>query len=253
MNKIKDSGIGDKIIELWKHGYSGDRIAELTGSVVTGRSVLRFLNREGVATHDSRRLVKCENCGKEFKKVRNLWRKSKHHFCKKECYWEYLKNPAYSRSIYHSRQARKVVRSLGYLPSPEEPVHHEDYDTTNNDPGNLMVFASNEDHTRWHKMGEERSGVIPVWPPSKVAWVKGVLGEKGVEPKKIHRTVCDAEGVKWPKCSSCGKDMKKDGMRMNLPVGVVACSAKCHYKLKPRGVGDDVVKDLIKKGIVVPA
>lgn len=186
MDKIKDLGIGNDIIKLWYQGYSGDRIAEMTGSVVTGRSIIRFLNRSGIATHDSRRVVNCEHCGKEFKKVRGVWRKSKHHFCSHECYWEHLKNPDYYRSVYHMRQSRDVVRSCGYHFGVDEVVHHIDGDNRNIDPDNLMVFANNGDHTRWHRMGEERSGVIPVWPPDKVEWVKGVLEESGVIKKKIH-------------------------------------------------------------------
>ena len=191
MDKIKDSGIGEKIIDLWDIGYSGDRIADLTGNVVTGRSVLRFLNRNGIATYDTRRVVRCEYCGKEFKKARNLYRKSNHHFCTKECYWAHLKNPDYYRSVYHMRRAREIVKELGYIPSPEEVVHHDDFDNRNNDPGNLTVFANNGDHTRWHRLGFERSGVIPVWPPEKIEKIKKILKAEGRIPKENHKTVGD--------------------------------------------------------------
>ena len=39
----------------------------------------------------------------------------------------------------------------------------EDGDTENNDPPNLMAFASHSDHMRWHRAGGEESGVIPIW------------------------------------------------------------------------------------------
>lgn len=42
---------------------------------------------------------------------------------------------------------KKLGRSL----YPEEVVHHIDHNRGNNDPDNLMVFASSADHTAFHK------------------------------------------------------------------------------------------------------
>lgn len=41
---------------------------------------------------------------------------------------------------------RKLGRSL----LPEEHVHHRDLNKLNNDPDNIMVFATNGDHARFH-------------------------------------------------------------------------------------------------------
>ena len=39
---------------------------------------------------------------------------------------------------------------LGRYLLPEETVHHRDLNKLNNDPSNLMIFASNSDHVRFH-------------------------------------------------------------------------------------------------------
>lgn len=38
--------------------------------------------------------------------------------------------------------------------SAQEVVHHIDYDRSNNDPSNLLVFATEQEHTRFHNTGE---------------------------------------------------------------------------------------------------
>lgn len=161
MNKINKVGIGDTIKWLWDLGYSGDRIATMTGGVITGRSVLRYLNRCGIQTTDTRKLVECENCGVEFRKQRSVFRNSRLHFCCMPCYHAHLKNPDYIRSTLGSREARKIVRECGFMIQPIEVVHHEDSDTTNNEPSNLMVFANHGDHMRWHR--GDRDLVKPLW------------------------------------------------------------------------------------------
>ena len=42
---------------------------------------------------------------------------------------------------------------LGRYLLPEEVVHHKDFNKLNNNPNNLMVFATKGDHTRFHKRG----------------------------------------------------------------------------------------------------
>lgn len=41
-------------------------------------------------------------------------------------------------------------QKLGRRLLPEEFVHHRDLNKLNNDPNNLMIFASNGDHARFH-------------------------------------------------------------------------------------------------------
>jgi len=161
VDKIKLAGIGDEILSLYDMGYSCDKIAVMTGDIVVGRSILRFVGRHGRKTWDTRRDVVCENCGEEFKKGRALFLKSRKHYCTHRCFSENIKNPDYIRSAYGSRMARKRVRDCGYYLVEGEVVHHKDGDCNNNNPGNLMVFANNGDHARWHR--GDRSVVKALW------------------------------------------------------------------------------------------
>lgn len=47
----------------------------------------------------------------------------------------------------------KAEEMLGRELKEEEIVHHKDRNRSNNSPDNLMVFASNSDHSRFHKTG----------------------------------------------------------------------------------------------------
>lgn len=54
-------------------------------------------------------------------------------------------------SVYlHVIIAEKI---LGRYLLPEEVVHHKDLNKLNNNPDNIMVFATKRDHTRFHKNG----------------------------------------------------------------------------------------------------
>ena len=46
---------------------------------------------------------------------------------------------------------------IGRYLLPEEVVHHKDLNKLNNDPDNLMIFASNSDHSRFHANGCDES------------------------------------------------------------------------------------------------
>jgi len=162
--KIKKFGIGEEILELYDLGYSGDKIAVMTGDLITGRSVLRFAEKNGRKTWDTRKDAVCAlpSCGITFKKVRSVFLRARRHYCTKEHYWKHLENPDYVRSVYGMRNARKAVRDCGYYLIDGEVVHHKDGNTTNNDPNNLMVFACHGDHMRWHR--GDRDIVKPLWP-----------------------------------------------------------------------------------------
>lgn len=55
-------------------------------------------------------------------------------------------NPAGAVYTHMLVAEQKLGRSL----LPEEVVHHRDLNKLNNDPDNIMVFASNSDHLRFH-------------------------------------------------------------------------------------------------------
>jgi hypothetical protein len=52
-----------------------------------------------------------------------------------------------------------VAMALGRCLTRAEAVHHVDHDTQNNDPSNLMLFASNRDH----KLFEGAGSPSPLW------------------------------------------------------------------------------------------
>lgn len=73
---------------------------------------------------------------------------------------------------YYGRLAHRVVaeKILGRPLKENEVVHHMDFNRRNNNENNLMIFASNADHNRYH--GQLRSffafGKIPDKPVKEV-------------------------------------------------------------------------------------
>ena len=80
-------------------------------------------------------------------------------------------------------------QKLGRHLLPEEVVHHKDLNKLNNSPDNLMIFASNGDHTRFHmyNCNEETLRVN-----SDGAYI--------CEEKKFY-------------CVDCGAEITRDGIR----------------------------------------
>lgn len=85
-------------------------------------------------------------------------------------------------------------RMLGRLLSDEEKVHHEDRNRKNNSPDNLIVFATNADHSRYHKTG-----------------IKVLEGDHYISPKKLNY------------CPVCGKINNN-----------IFCSQKCFKESQKR-------------------
>lgn len=83
---------------------------------------------------------------------------------------------------------------LGRLLSDEEKVHHEDQNRKNNSPENLIVFATNADHARYHKTG-----------------IKILKGDHYISPEDVH---C---------CPICGKKANN-----------IYCSQKCSQEAQKR-------------------
>ena len=91
---------------------------------------------------------------------------------------------------------------LGRLLKPEECVHHIDYNKTNNNPDNLMIFKTNSDHMAYHN------------------GVKAILNEDGAYmcPEKINKNICPVCGKnnKSSDAKMCTECYKKDIIK-NIP------------------------------------
>lgn len=126
-------------------------------------------------------ILHCDTCGKEFRRlyVAGIF---EHNFCCRECAkvftsqrmtaYNEIHNPTamtggrrealrYARlgkghkDTYEKtfgRHTHRIVaeQMLGRPLKPGEVVHHIDGNKRNNNPNNLMVFASQKEHTEWH-------------------------------------------------------------------------------------------------------
>jgi len=119
----------------------------------------------------------CERCGQHFEK------KWKSRFCSRQCWLKVHNNPerngAVARATVEARADRlrgtgtkksyikrggrhehRVVAEevLGRALRPGEVVHHLDENRRNNEPGNLIVLATQRDHAKLHQW-MKRSGL----------------------------------------------------------------------------------------------
>lgn len=63
------------------------------------------------------------------------------------------------KRVKRIREHRLIAeRILGRLLTPKEVVHHKDDDHSNNDPSNLVVYASNAEH-----LAQTIAGQVPNW------------------------------------------------------------------------------------------
>lgn len=72
----------------------------------------------------------------------------------------YLDSNGYLRYTHNNKLVHRDVaaKKLGRKLRKEEVVHHKDRNKLNNDPANLWVFKSQDDHDRVHKQDARRHG-----------------------------------------------------------------------------------------------
>lgn len=126
--------------------------------------------------------LKCDGCGKIIYQYPSQVARSEEHFCSRACHMAKLNadmNPTRmtpevrsklslsrlgsgDRKTYQKLNGRHIHRQVAEMilgrPLKEgEVVHHINRDKRDNRPENLMIFASQAEHAKWHKEhdGEE--------------------------------------------------------------------------------------------------
>jgi hypothetical protein len=152
----RDLGIKEQYIKLDRIGD----IAEKHG--ISRQAVWKILRRLGVDTSSRQGTERqCPVCDSTIPVSRG---DRKHHnsYCSSICYRTYLSTlgETYKPSAYHSRLSRKAVIEAWpeYQPGVHI-VHHIDKDCHNTSLSNLMVFANQADHLRYHR----GIAVEPLW------------------------------------------------------------------------------------------
>lgn len=107
-------------------------------------------------------------------------------------------------------------QKLGRLLKKNEVVHHLDEIKTHNNPDNLIVFKTNSDHSRFHKIGEK------------------ILQNDGTY-------ICPISASKIKKCERCGKYYIYSNMNKNKKY----CSDEC-YKTEL----DNIRRYKIENGLI---
>ena len=93
--------------------------------------------------------VECAFCGREFSRFRTRASKTMADYCNTECYHASRENPNYVPWRHGQRLARAIVAQHIRL-TYDMVIHHVDGNNRNNDLSNLVVFASQSDHIKYH-------------------------------------------------------------------------------------------------------
>jgi len=122
---------------------------------------------------------------------------------------------------------------LGRFLTSEETVHHIDYNRSNNDPNNLMVFKTHSDHIIFHGGGES------------------ILQEDGTYiaiSKENKCNICGdtcSSGAKL--CMSCYLKIKAKNIPSKVLLESLVYEKPCSIIAKDYGVSDKAVEKWCKK------
>ena len=130
---------------------------------MTRQGVFKVLKKAGIDTTKGQRIKRtCPVCGVEILRVRCRARNINTSYCSAECYRSYLESlgETYKPSGYYSRVARETItKYFDYHPEEGHILHHINKDCSDNRKINLMVFANQGDHVRFHRGIQ----VTPIW------------------------------------------------------------------------------------------
>jgi hypothetical protein len=156
----------EKAKELWANMYSLQMISDEIG--FSRQGIKKALNLAGVDTSKDAtwQNLECPQCGEMFKKSRALTRNHPGKmYCNSKCYYDSIHNPNFVQWRHGTRIARDVISE--YMDIPDMAVaHHEDGNERNNDVRNLMLFANQSDHGKWHRAANH--GVSPIFNGSLI-------------------------------------------------------------------------------------
>jgi predicted DNA-binding protein YlxM (UPF0122 family) len=130
---------------------------------VSRQAIHKLLKNAKIDTTKHKIQVSCTNCGKTLHRWKMNIRRNKHHFCDVECYR--LFKEAGLPTLY-SRQGSNIARSVVsqyFALQSEHRVHHKNKNQFDNSIENLMVFANQGDHIRFHN----RFDVNPIFDGSE--------------------------------------------------------------------------------------
>ena len=122
--------------------------------------------------------------------------------------YEYITDKTHPRANADGSVYLHIViaeKKLGRFLLPDEVVHHRDLNKLNNNPDNLMVFATKGDHTRFHMCGCDENTLS--------------INSDGVYICNQKPAICVDCGVaitRWGvRCKSCSNKHSRKAQRPN--------------------------------------
>ena len=130
----------------------------------TRQAIWKTLHRNGINPDEYGTMkVSCECCQTEMERPRCQVRDRKHIFCSQLCYYAWLEASQHGKYSYwrHGQRIARAKITEVFDLQPGHIVHHLDRNCYNNMLSNLMVFANQGDHCRYHRLGPD--SVTPLW------------------------------------------------------------------------------------------